>query len=103
VALSRSLRADFRRQAIRARAGTEVDLTVRDEDYRATCPDETVTIVFGGKARLSDQWVDDRYVADSVHQHPENLIGFMCLDPTHLGRTSSTTDVARGVIDHLDP
>lgn len=77
--------ADFRRQAIRARAGTEVDLTVRYEDYRATCPPETVTIVFGGKARLSDQWVDDRFVADYVNRHPENLLGFMCLDPTQAG------------------
>jgi uncharacterized protein len=77
--------ADFRRQAIRARAGVEVDLTVRYEDYRATCPPETTTIVFGGKARLSDQWVDDRFVADYVNQHPDTLIGFLCVDPTQPG------------------
>ena len=63
---------DFRRQATRARAGVEVDLTVRYEDYRATCPPDTKTIVFGGKARLSDQWVDDRYVADYVAQAPRH-------------------------------
>jgi predicted TIM-barrel fold metal-dependent hydrolase len=76
---------DFRRQAMRARAGQEVDLTVRYEDYRATCPPETKTIVFGGKAKLSDQWVDDRYVADYVAKHPDTLIGFLCVDPTQPG------------------
>ena len=76
---------DFRRQAIRARAGVEVDLTVRYEDYRATCPADTKTIVFGGKARLSDQWVDDRYVAEYVAAHPDTLIGFLSLDPTQDG------------------
>lgn len=76
---------DFRRQAIRARAGVEVDLTVRYEDYRATCPADTRTIVFGGKAKLSDQWVDDRYVAEYVAAHPDTLIGFLSLDPTQDG------------------
>jgi len=75
----------FRRQAIRARAGVEVDLTVRYEDYRKTCPPDTKTIVFGGKARLSDQWVEDKYVADYVGKHPDTLIGFLCLDPTQEG------------------
>jgi predicted TIM-barrel fold metal-dependent hydrolase len=73
---------DFRDQARRARAGVEVDLTVRYEDYRqgATAADKTV--VFGGKARLSGLWVDDRYVADYVSSHPERLLGFLSLDPT---------------------
>ncbi len=76
---------DFIRQAKRARAGMEVDLMVRYEDYRATCPPETKTIVFGGKAKLSGQWVDDKYVADYVGKHPDTLIGFLCLDPTQPG------------------
>jgi len=76
---------DFRRQAARARAGVEVDLTVRYEDYRAACPPETKTIVFGGKARRSGQWVDDRYVADYVARHSDTLIGFLCVDPTQDG------------------
>ena len=76
---------NFRRQAIRARAGVEVDLTVRYDEYRATCPPDTKTIVFGGKARLSDQWVDDQYVADYVSKHPDTLIGFLCVDPTQEG------------------
>ena len=76
---------DFRRQAARARAGVEVDLTVRYEDYRAACPAETKTIVFGGKARRSGQWVDDRYVADYVNRHSDTLIGFLCVDPTQDG------------------
>lgn len=75
----------FRSQAIRARAGVEVDLTVRYEEYRASCPPDTRTIVFGGKARLSDLWVDDRCVADYVSQHPDTLIGFLCVDPTQDG------------------
>jgi predicted TIM-barrel fold metal-dependent hydrolase len=43
------------------------------------------TIVFGGKARLSGVWVDDRYVADCVAQHPDQLIGFLSVDPTQDG------------------
>ena len=76
---------DFSRQARRARAGMEVDLTVRYEDYRATAPAETKTIVFGGKAKLSGTWVDDRYVADYVAAHPDTLIGFLSVDPTQEG------------------
>lgn len=75
----------FRRQAARARAGVEVDLTVRYEEYRATCPPDTRTIVFGGKARWSDEWVEDRYVADYVEKHPDTLIGFLSVDPTQDG------------------
>jgi len=75
----------FRRQAIRARAGVEVDLTVRYEEYRATCPPEVRTIVFGGKARLSGMWVDDRHVADYVSTHPDTLLGFLSVDPTQEG------------------
>lgn len=77
---------NFRDQAKRARAGVEVDLTVRYEEYRATCPDDVATtIVFGGKARLSGLWVDDQSVADYVATHPERLIGFLSLDPTQPG------------------
>lgn len=78
---------DFRDQAKRARAGVEVDLTVRYEEYRRECPDDepVVTVVFGGKARLSGVWVDDRYVADYVAQSPDTLVGFLSLDPTQDG------------------
>uniref|UniRef100_UPI001ABA0E1C amidohydrolase family protein n=1 Tax=Aetokthonos hydrillicola TaxID=1550245 RepID=UPI001ABA0E1C len=76
---------DFLAQASRARAGKIVDLTVRYEDYRATCPADTKTIVFGGKAQLSGQWVDDQYVADYVTAHSDTMIGFLCLDPTQPG------------------
>ncbi len=76
---------DFRQQARRARAGVEVDLTVRYEDYRTTAPAETKTIVFGGKARLSGMWVDDLYIADYVAAHPDTLIGFLSVDPTQEG------------------
>jgi predicted TIM-barrel fold metal-dependent hydrolase len=76
---------DFRRQARRARAGVEVDLTVRFEDYRASTPPGSKAIVFGGKAKLSGLWVDDQYVAGYVAAHPETLIGFLSVDPTQAG------------------
>ncbi len=76
---------DFSRQARRARAGMEVDLTVRYEDYRAAAPADSKAIVFGGKAKLSGTWVDDRYVAKYVAADPERLIGFLCVDPTQPG------------------
>jgi len=76
---------DFIRQAQRARAGVEVDLTVRYADYRDSAPDDTCTIVFGGKARLSGLWVDDQYVADYIAQDGQRLIGFLSVDPTQEG------------------
>jgi len=57
--------ADFIRQARRARSGQEVDLRVGYEAYRDTATPDTRTIVFGGKARLSRLWVDDRTVGDT--------------------------------------
>jgi predicted TIM-barrel fold metal-dependent hydrolase len=76
---------DFRRQAKRAKAGGELDLTVRYENYRRAAPSDTRTIVFGGKAKLSGLWVDDQYVADYVAAHPDTLIGFLSVDPTQPG------------------
>ncbi|MEO8498906.1 MAG: amidohydrolase family protein, partial [Planctomycetota bacterium] len=76
---------DFRSQARRARAGKEVDLTVRYDEYAATGAQADRTIVFGGKARLSGLWVDDRYVAEYVAAHSDKLIGFQSLDPTQDG------------------
>ncbi len=80
---------DKLKQAQRARAGQEVDLTVTLEAYRETSPDSTLTdlrtIVFGGKARLSGTWVPDDYVAEYVAQDPERLIGFLSVDPTQEG------------------
>lgn len=77
---------DFREQAKRARSGVEVDLSVRYQEYRASCPDDVAaTVVFGGKARLSGLWVNDQDVADYVALHPERLIGFLSIDPTQAG------------------
>ena len=73
---------DFRQQAKRARAGVDVDLTVRHSEYQASATLADRTIVFGGKARLSGLWVDDSYVADYVATEPDRLIGFLSLDPT---------------------
>jgi len=76
---------DFRVQAQRAKAGGEVDLTVRLADYRAAAPPDVRTVVFGGKAPLSGVWVDDAYVAQYVAQAPEQMIGFLSVDPTQDG------------------
>jgi predicted TIM-barrel fold metal-dependent hydrolase len=76
---------DFRSQAARARAGEEVDLTVRLEDYTASAPPDTKAIVFGGKAKLSGLWVEDQFVANYVSQAPDRLIGFLSVDPTQDG------------------
>ncbi|MEZ5432712.1 MAG: hypothetical protein R3F31_16380 [Verrucomicrobiales bacterium] len=77
----------FREEARRARAGVEVDLTVRYEDYAASFPGRRRlrAIVFGGKASLSGIWVDDRYVANYVAQDPSRLVGFLSVDPTQPG------------------
>lgn len=81
----RDFQDDFRQQARRARAGVEVDLTVRFEDYQKTSLPDVRTIVFGGKAKLSGLWVDDREVARYVANHPQQMIGFLSLDPTQPG------------------
>lgn len=76
---------DFREQARTARDGVEVDLTVRLSEYQASSTLADRTIVFGGKAKLSGLWVYDKYVADYVATAPEQLIGFLSLDPTQDG------------------
>ena len=76
---------DFRQQAKRAKAGVELDLTVRFEDYQRQSVPDVTTIVFGGKARLSGLWVDDRDVQAYVAEHSGQLIGFLSLDPTQPG------------------
>lgn len=76
---------DFIRQAGRARPGQVVDYSATYEGYRATAPDDTHTIVFGGKARLSGLWVDDRTVAAHVARDPSRMTGFLSVDPTQDG------------------
>jgi predicted TIM-barrel fold metal-dependent hydrolase len=88
---------EFRRQSKRARAGVEVDLTVRYADYRRAAPADTRTVVFGGKARLSGVWVDDQYVADYVGAHPDTLIGFLSVDPTQDGWQRELEEGHRGL------
>ena len=53
-----------------------------DDAYRDSATPDTRTIVFGGKAKLSGVWVDDRYIAEYVAAHAESLIGFLSVDPT---------------------
>jgi len=76
---------DFIQQASRAKGGAPVDLEVDYETYLANAPEGIRTVVFGGKARLSGLWVDDRHVADYVAAHPEALVGFLSVDPTQTG------------------
>ena len=76
---------DFKRQAIRARGDTEVDLTVRWEDYNASAEGCEKTIVFGGKARLSGLWVPDNGRCGVCGDAAGKLIAFLSLDPTRPG------------------
>jgi predicted TIM-barrel fold metal-dependent hydrolase len=73
---------NFIRQAEGARAGAKVDLSVDYEKYRATAPDDTISAVFGGKAKLAGIWVDDTDVASYVAQDSGRLFGFLSVDPT---------------------
>ena len=75
----------FRDQATRAWGRHDVDLKVSYEDYRKQASEPVKTVVFGGKALLSGMWVDDDYVANYVSQHPDDLIGFLSVDPTQEG------------------
>jgi predicted TIM-barrel fold metal-dependent hydrolase len=88
---------EFRAQARRARAGAEVDLTVRYDDYRRRSVPGVRTVVFGGKARLSGLWVEDRHVAEYVAAHPAGLIGFLALDPTQPGWERELEEGHRGL------
>jgi predicted TIM-barrel fold metal-dependent hydrolase len=75
----------YHAQVRRARAGVEVDLTVRYDDYFANAPTGVRAIVFGGKAKLSGVWIPDQHVADYVARNPAAFTGFMSLDPTQAG------------------
>ncbi|MFI6295557.1 amidohydrolase family protein [Nonomuraea sp. NPDC050790] len=74
----------FAAESARAHGGA-VDLTVRWADYTAAAPEDTTTIVVGGKARRSGLWVDDAEVAAYAAAHPGRLIGYLALDPTQPG------------------
>jgi predicted TIM-barrel fold metal-dependent hydrolase len=62
-----------------------VDLDSRWELYRQEAPEGTVSIVFGGKARLSGLWADDAETAKLAVAHPDSVVGFMGIDPTQAG------------------
>lgn len=76
---------DFRRQAVRGRADVKLDLRISLGDYRARSRSGVKTVVFGGKARLSGLWVDDRFVAGYCARDAKNLIPFLSVDPTQDG------------------
>jgi uncharacterized protein len=77
---------EFIADARRMRMST-VNLETNYAKYRASLPpgENVVSIVFGGKARLSGIWVDDADVAERVAHDPEHLIGFLSVDPTQPG------------------
>ncbi len=75
---------DFLNQARRAKGGVDVDLTIRYEDYMKSASEPVTAVVFGGKAKLSNLWVNDKTIADYVAKH-KNLIGFASVDPTQDG------------------
>jgi hypothetical protein len=81
-----SFSEEFIADARRMRASAVSLLTPYDR-YRENLPtdEEVVTIVFGGKARLSGVWVDDADVAQYVSQAPDRMIGFLSVDPTQPG------------------
>jgi Na+/proline symporter len=58
-----------RAQSHRVRPGVEIDRTIRYEDYVRTSPPRTRAIIFGGKAKLTEIWTDDRFVADFAAKH----------------------------------
>lgn len=88
---------DFLRQAGRARPGVAVDLSATYEAYRASAPEDTRAVVFGGKARLSGLWVDDRTVAEYVARDKERLVGFLSVDPTVDGWEREMRDGREGL------
>ncbi|MGB4137447.1 MAG: amidohydrolase family protein [Microbacterium sp.] len=62
-----------------------VDLFSRWEAYQEGAPDDTVAIVFGGKAHLSGMWVDDAKIAELARANPDTVVGFLSVDPTQPG------------------
>lgn len=77
---------EFIADARRMRASA-VNLLTPYDRYIDDLPagEEVVSIVFGGKARLSGLWVDDADVAQYVAQAPDRMIGFLSVDPTQPG------------------
>lgn len=76
---------EFIAQSRRARRGVEVDLSVRWNEYSAGSQSAGHTIVFGGKARLSGLWVQDREVAAYAAEHADRMTAFLSVDPTQPG------------------
>lgn len=72
---------EFIEQASRAR-GAAVDLVTDYTKYWATAPADTRAIVYGGKAKRSGVWIDDRDVRDLVAAHPGKMVGFLSVDLT---------------------
>jgi uncharacterized protein len=81
----RHFTAAAREQALAARGGVQLDLTVDRQQYRDSSLGCAHTVVFGGKARLSGLWVEDDYVAEYVSADPRRLTGFLSVDPTQPG------------------
>lgn len=79
-----SFSKEFLHQAELARGGP-VDLVTDYQKYWATAPANTHCIVYGGKARQSGIWVDDRHVRALVKEHPGKMTGFLSVDLSQPG------------------
>jgi predicted TIM-barrel fold metal-dependent hydrolase len=81
-----SFSQEFLDEAAPARTGGHVSLDRAWSEYLDSRPPGTTSIVFGGKARRSGLWSDDREVAALVAADPSNsLLGFLAVDPTQKG------------------
>ncbi|MBN1488651.1 MAG: amidohydrolase [Phycisphaerae bacterium] len=77
--------ASFLADAQRTRAAAATAVSDHEAYRAATGGKDVVTIVFGGKARLSGVWLDDAQVAAYVVHDPRRLLGFLSVDPTQSG------------------
>ncbi len=76
--------ASFLDEVTRARPGPP-RLACRADEYLSKAAECNATIVFGGKARLSGIWVDDKAIADFTVMNAGRFIGFLSVDPTQRG------------------
>jgi hypothetical protein len=61
-----------------------VDYSATYDAYHATAPEDTHTIVFGGKSKLSGLWMDDRTVMAHVARDPARMT--LSFGRSHAGR-----------------
>ncbi|MCD6520666.1 MAG: amidohydrolase, partial [Anaerolineae bacterium] len=65
--------------------GQPVNLDIKMDDLLVDAAPFEKVVIFGLKARRTNRWVPDEYVAQCVAQAPEKLVGFAACDPTQPG------------------